>query len=605
MKTKYNHWIPLLLISNLILICSALYFFINLNYPLVGHDYRLAIPSMLDTIIHFQTNGLSIQWYTPSFGGGIPAYPNPNNGQFSILEILPLWMTPWQAVFISTVIYISLGFFASYQFFYKIISLNWTSSLLGAVFFSANGFMMERMAAGHLGYQPFPLLAIILLLLLENTFPVSISSVLLGVTLSILLHQAGYFLIVVFGLSISITLPIIQIIRPNQINWKRLVFISLLGGVVGLLISASKLSAVYSFMRAFPRFATDSYLVSAWTGFFGLILQLLGTMNLVPLLTIARIDINLLPKFLTFTTGAPYGYWEFDMSLSPIIFLLILAGCIRFFHAPKIYAKKYFAGKNLPAFFCLIFFLWVALEFTLATGLIYPILQKLPILSSLHVNPRFAAAFLFPIAFIAAWLYNTFSKQWSNKKAKMLFLSINLLTLIPLLTYFSFSDDIQIRIYDLTLSDQIYQSIRKGESFQVTGISKVGSNTDAIMNGLSNLDLYDPIFGYALEKFHPEIHPGPIWKKSNGYFNMTNPAGFVFPEVNDSYPFERFKLADREKMEKFSHYKQPAWIFPAYQIVCNWISLISFVLVLFFLGLHGIQYLLTFIKIKKFSSTHQ
>ena len=97
-------WGTLTIVLNLIIINGVILAVLNLNYPLLGHDYTYGITSMLDSALHFRLNGLTIQWFTPSFGGGIPAYPNPNNGQFSLLALLTVFFPPWQAVMFTIVI---------------------------------------------------------------------------------------------------------------------------------------------------------------------------------------------------------------------------------------------------------------------------------------------------------------------------------------------------------------------------------------------------------------------------------------------------------------------------------------------------------------------
>jgi hypothetical protein len=453
--TKNIKWTTILIIANLVVINWVIILFLNLDYPMVGHDYSLAIPQMLDTTLHFRDNGFIIQWYTPSFGGGVPAFPNPNNGQFSILAILPLWMEPWQAVIISSIVYISLGFSASYRIFKRVLKLSWEPSVLGAIFFSANGFMMQRIAVGHLGYQTFPLLAIVILLFFDTSITSSIAGLLLGLVVTILVHQAGYFLVVVFGLSILMVFPLIYILQPNMFSWKRITITLLAGGVIALLMSASKLSAVYSFMRFFPRQIADTYSVNLFTGIFGIALQLLGTMNLVPLFSIAKMDPNLLPNYLVSATGAHYGYWEFDMSMSPVVFGILIAGIDKFLHAPRKYIKKYTSDKKWVAWLLFILFIWLGVEFTLAKGWFYLHLRQLPILSSMHVNARFAAAFLFPMALLAAVVYDSWTRKWSDKKSTFIFILVNLLTLLSLSIYFMFRDDLQGRIYDITASTNI------------------------------------------------------------------------------------------------------------------------------------------------------
>lgn len=594
-RVPHIKWMTIFVVANLILINWVLYLFINLDYPMVGHDYSGTIPQMLDTVNHFLNNGLSIQWYTSSFGGGVPTFPNPNNGQFSILQILSLWMPPWQAVFISSIVFISLGFLASFFFFKNVLKLLPHASILGAIFFSVNGFMMQRIAVGHLGYQPFPMLAIILLALFDTALPAGVAGLLLGAVIALLVHQSGYFLVVVFGLSGLMMIPLIHLIQPGRISWKRFVITLVLGCVIGLLLSASKLSAVYSFMRFFPRLSEDIYSVNFIRGIFGIILQLLGTMNLVPLFSIARLNANLLPNYLISATGAYYGYWEFDMSMSPVVFGIILAGVNRFFHAPRIYLKKYITYKNWPVVLLVLFFIWLAVEFTLATGWFYQHLRQLPILSSLHVNARFAASFIFPLALVAAVIYNSWARKWPQKKATYIFILINLLTLLSLSAYFMLNGDLQMRNYDVSISTNIYQFIQVGGKLGVTGISSNDTNTQALQKGMSNLNFYEPIFGYGLENFHPEIKAGSIWEVSDGYLNMTNPSGYVFPESNNTRPFERIKISDRDKLEAFAGHLQPEWEIPLYQKICNWVSILTLVFTVLFLvvytfrALHLIQ----------------
>ena len=577
---KNIKWPFVFLIIDLAAIIWIVIRFLNLLYPMVGSDYSLAIPQLLDTALHFWVNGLSIQWYTPSFGGGVPAYPDPNNAQFSIVEILPLFVQPWQAVIISSMVYIGLGFFASYYLFFRVLKLHWTSSVLGAVFFSANGFMMERLAVGHLGYQTFPVFPILMLVLLDSSLPRFKAGLIFALVIAMLIHEAGYFIIVVFGLSILISFPLVYIFKSNVFSWKRIVFVAAFGGIIALLISASKLAAVYAFMRFFPRQIADNYPNNLLTGLFGLSLQLLGTMNLAPLWWISGSDPSLLLDYLRTTTGSPYGYWELDMSVSPVVFGILMGGIGTFFHNPKKYLETLKVDRKWIAWILFVLFTWITIEFTLAKGWIYPCLRTLPILSSLHVNIRFASAFIFPLALSATVIYNTWSAKWSSRKSTSVFVILNLLTLPPLGTYFMFKNDLQNRFYNITESITIYDAIRSGNTLDITGIGAEENNTQALSRHVSNLHPYDPIFGYNLEDFHPEIKAGSIWDVSDGYYNMTNPTGYVFPEINRSRPFERIRIEDKDKLDAFAKHYQPDWKIPVYQQVLNWLSGLTFVAVL-------------------------
>jgi hypothetical protein len=566
---------PVLILANLLIINGFVIYYLNVTYPFAGHDYNLAIPSLLDTALHFRLNGLAIQWFTPSFGGGIPAFPNPNNMQFSLPAFLSVFLFPWQAVILSVIIYISTGFIACEYFLRHTLKLNWTSSVLGAVFFSANGFIIDRVVVGHLGYHIFPILPIFLILLLDESLSPFIAATVMGLISALLIQSAGYFIIIVFALSILIILPIVYIYNPSFFKWKRWLIIISSGGIIGLIISASKLAAVYSFMRFFPRTLADHYPTTIPLGIFGLFLQLLGTMNLAPLFQIAGLNPDTIKNYILTATRADYGYWEMDMSLSPIVFILLAIGADKFFHHPKKYFGKLLDRHRIIAVIFLVLFLWLAMEFTLAQGAIYPLLQHLPILSSLHVNIRFAAAFIFPLAFVAALIYNRLS---NSRYPFYIFIAVNILTLLPLGAYFLFRSDLFYRYYDIRTAQKYYSEMQSGTALDVTSIGTENDNTQALLDHSSNLNLYEPAFGYRLEYFHPEVTPGSIWNISEGYYNMTDPTGYVYPEVNGNRPFERFHVADIDTMTLFAQHVQPAWNIPIYQRVLDWLSGAAFII---------------------------
>ncbi len=66
-------------------------------YPVVGHDFSYFMPRLIDTYLHYSINGLAIQWYTPSFGGGVPVYANPQSMQFSLVQAFTSIFNPWLA----------------------------------------------------------------------------------------------------------------------------------------------------------------------------------------------------------------------------------------------------------------------------------------------------------------------------------------------------------------------------------------------------------------------------------------------------------------------------------------------------------------------------
>ncbi len=283
-----------------------------------------------------------------------------------------------------------------------------------------------------MGYFTFTLLAIFLIALLDKSLPIKSAAAVLGLLIGFILHYAGYFILIIFGLSIFIIVPIVYIFNPALIDLKKMSAKLLIGGMVGLLISLSKLAAVYSFMRFFPRTIADHYDTHFLTGIVGIFLQLLGTMNILPLLLLSGSNPDTLSNFIYGMTRADYGFWEVDMSVTPIVFIILLIGLTKFFYYPKKYLQRLLHGQKKIASLFLVFSLWLAVEFTLAKGLFYPILQNWPILSSLHVNLRFAAVFIFPFGLAAVLIYDKLVGARLTSKLFTIFLVVNILALLPL-----------------------------------------------------------------------------------------------------------------------------------------------------------------------------
>jgi hypothetical protein len=143
--------------------------------------------------------------------------------------------------------------------------------------------------------------------------------------------------------------------------------------------------------------------------------------------------------------------------------------------------------------------------------------------------------------------------------------------------------------YDIAAPQKVYEDIVTGKSFEITEIgTPEGRNTGALLYRTSNLNLYEPVFGFNLENFHPQVENGSIWKISDGYYNMTDPTGFVYPELNNNKPFDRFRVEDKQILELFAKHLQPNWKIPVYQRILNWMSGLSFLSALIYLVFYAI-----------------
>jgi hypothetical protein len=575
------------LLLNIALVIGLLIAITGRDFPKVGDDYRIHIPRMLDTHLHHLINGLRIQWYTPSFGGGLPAYPNPLYIQYSLPQALLFVINPWTALMTSMVIYALIGAFSFYAFLKSVLDLSWAASALGATFLLANGFYLEHFIAGHVGYQQFPLLGLILLAAFSKKIDATKSAIVIGIAFALMVNQAGFYLIIIFALSMAVCLPMLYLMRPaifQDLKFAR----ALSGGVVfGVLLSLSKITAVISFMQYFPRELSDNYGLTLLQGLKGLVTQLAGFMTIAPVFMAQGKNVNELTKLLQTYTGSRYEIWETDISISPAALLLLLFSAVAVFRhgIPKF--KKVNAGTAI-AVICLALGSWLAVEFSLAKGPLYSLLSKLPILRSTHVNVRFASAFILPASILASRGFdNLFFRQ--NSQVIVPFILLSSVTIAAFIPYFSLGPLAHLRYFDLKLPLQNYEQIQQGQRFPIRGIADI-KDVEVFKRHSSNLyQLYDAIFGYELEDFQPKVQTGSVFKEEDGYYNMTNPASYVFPTENGLQVYERFRVDQKAELELFINRRQPDFKISTLQTVSNIINVIAVVLLVFYIFFNVIK----------------
>ncbi len=564
-----------------VLIAAYVAWHVNSYYPLVGWDHKYFFTRLIDTHLHYRVNGFSVQWYTPSFGGGLPGYPHPLNAQFSLPQILALFIEPWSAVLASYFIYSLTGYLCAYIFLRHSLRLGWMPATLGAVLFSANGFYLQHLANGHFNFQAFPVLPLFLVALFDRRLSVPLAGALIALGGGLLIYSASTYPAVFIGLSLLITLPLAWLIRPEMFNGPRLGRIVLPGGLLALGLTVSKLYAVASFMRFFPRDMLDTFNVPLKLAPVGLFLQLFGVMGLAPIYALSGQKVTAIRELMQNYTGAYVGLWELDLSLSPVVWILLFGGILTLAYLAL---TKRLAVQPLKqrifALAILAFAIYLTLEFTFARGLIYPVLRDLPFLRALHVNPRFGSAFIFPLSLFAAYTLHLWSRSLKESLALALFLPLNILALLSLGAYLLLPlDRMQQRTFDLRGLQHVYQKIEQGETFPIDHIDDINDQR-TFDDRASSLKPSETLFGYHLQAFKPEVVVGSARQIRNDHFNMTNPAGLVYPEVNDSAPWQRIPVSQQEQLEDFLARRQPDWKLPAAQKAANAVSLASLLIVL-------------------------
>jgi len=563
--------IAILVGLNIIVIAIFLVLYSNATYPLVGHDFRLFLSRVIDTHLHYKVNGFTIQWYTPSFGGGLPAYPNPLQMQFSLTQLLTWFTNPWTAAIASAVIYSAIGLLVTFYFLRNVLQLKLLPAILGAVFFISNGFFIERVVIGHVNFITYPLIIIPIYAILNPRLPRWFAGVLISLISAVLVYSGGVYIGVIGVLTVLIIIPIVYLVKPSLISWKKIWPVIAWGSVLAFLLCGSKLYATSAFMQNFPREVRDDYNVSWFTALGGLIAQLTSTMTALPILKLVGKSSLVLVVRMQQWTGTPYSFWELDSSISPALIILLVYGALTALFNKPLMDKKNII-KKIIAGGALIFAVVLAIEFSIAKGLLFTELRTLPVLKSLHANTRFASTFVLPLAILGAKVFSDWSdKVKSTKKEIFAFAFLDGLALVGLWSYYLLPMDVQQRFFDIRSLIDTYQHISAGETFPVKNIIPEMNDYEVFMLQASNVTRhYEPLFRDNNELFHPLVHAGSVFDINNGYYNFTNPTGYVFPEVNGTRIYERISVSDRDKLVDFLNRRQPKWKLPMTQILLDW-----------------------------------
>ncbi len=341
-----------------------------------------------------------------------------------------------------------------------------------------------------------------------------------------------------------LTLPFLYIKKPGLFSWKGIGSIAAWGIIFTILLCGSKLFPVAKYMQNFPREIEDHYYVSIWSSIAGAFMQLVGVMTTLPFLRLIGKSSLVYTVRLTNLTGTPYGFWEIDSSISPVLIVLLLYGIwIALRHLPRI-EKKDWLKKGIAAAL-LLFSVVLVFQFSEARGFLFEHLRGLPVLKSLRTNTRFIASFVLPLAILGAMVFDYWMRGKSGRKTGIAYTLLNGISLISLWAYFLLPLKVQYRSFDLAYVLGTYKEIQAGKTYPVTRIIPEMNDYEVFEAGATNVGRhYDPLL--AGHSFQPKVHEGSVFEVTNGFYNLTDPTGYVFPSENHSELFSLIPVAEFE-----------------------------------------------------------
>jgi hypothetical protein len=441
-----------------------------------------------------------------------------------------------------------------------VVLLSVEGAHLFALIIIANGFYTMHMVVGHVAYHTVPLMGVLLWLLFERRKD-TLYRLLARVAASALvtayiLYASGFFVVLLLALFICLALPLAPLLcwggqgqgmrKRGFIPLPQLVVRLFLCGMAAVLISLSKLVAVYSFMRFFPR-------LTPWDSLYGNIL-----------IFIARAFWAIPQGSALFAPAATAGVHEYSMFLSPMTLVglcalpLLLSPSVREQRWNRTNALRVIYGF-LYAFLLFKFFI----ELTRGYGPLVLPLKLLPIFSSFHVIARFLYVFSLFISTVSIWCLARLTADMPFRSARNIVVGIAyVITLVAFLASYT----------PLLLSTELTRSINyaamrnRFNAFDGIPISYYtpSSCSEPVLMGMGKI-LIEP------------LSKGRVDTERDGFFNLYHPACFQYPEENNCFPGERIAVSDRSNFEKFVMGEHTTWKISRAQYWSDKVSLFTLI----------------------------
>ncbi len=550
----------------------------------VGNDYAYFLPNLLDGYYWYLNNGpFTIPWFTPAFCGGIPAFPNPQNLFYSVPQWLSFAIDPLSAAYLAMLTFAALGFTGLYLLLRHCFNTGQAIALLAAALFMFNGFFAHRMLIGHLTFHAFMLAPMIALLLLHqsnSTFNTLFKICLAGLLFSYIIYSG----------SVHLVLPIILIllfigILHGLLHGKQTSFWIRFScaGILGIAVSAAKLSAALAFLSNFER---ADYKLPGAESIWGLLKLSFETMFLRPSgQTVQEVIIN------TQWAPAPHEF-EYGITLIPLFMLLIAA--IFYIRAginrglsrrPK--------TEQWLSLCALLLILLTPLAFNYYSPGWNELLKNTPIIRSNIILIRWLCIYIPVIILISALALDITP---GIKKLRIYFAAIGIIAVVMINANYDRNYYASQQYNPTSITEAFNRAQASNQAVTIQQITafkdQAGriamplSRNNTMIKGASQLFCYEAMFGYRLENFPlKQMRPGPVQQVINGTFNIKNPACYVYGDSNNCQPGDHFQLSQQNQAAAFASYQSFEFKLPVWQRIANGVSLVVLgAIMLFFLA---------------------
>ncbi len=542
---------------------------------LVDVDYGYFVPYLLAGARWFHQNGWSaIPDFTPDFCGGIPWLANPQSIIYSLPQVLTLYLAdPVAAVRWSLFFFATFGAAATYYLLRRGFGLSWQASGLGFVLFQLNGFLIFRTTIGHLTYLIFglvPFLCVCVLVVPRS----NARSMRLGLSSNDIvaaLVAAGAIAVMVYGGGLNYIIPAVlgvsAIVLIEQARtgpqWRPWVVLGA-ACIWASFLSALKIVPAFVLASDYPRHLLADHLFASPIQFAVSLFRSLFIPEYQPYLT-------QLPK-------VQLGQHELEFGVSVVPLCLMAAALV------YVWRSRGWHGYLGP-YIGLAVIVAIPVAGTIGNEFWGGVLMRIPIINNNTALIRWWSIYI-PAIVVAAAL--SFDKIFAANRARDIGLTLCV-----------FVAAFQLGIRDVSfytagvrwgLYDPAFVGTTVGRELQeaaaVPDIKGIGAGqshgtgwldrNDGLLQGLSSVPCYEPLFGYGLEMFPARgLKVGPLDDQADGFLNMADPRCYLSSGAQSCRPGDRFRVADREAMLLFASHRPLPWHVPVWRRAASLTTFVS------------------------------
>ena len=531
----------------------------HVNYPSVGHDYSVYFTLISEGMWYFFHGGIRVARYSVHHCGGSILYGNPLDMYYSLPQFLSFVVDPWSAIQISTMIALILGYWGWYLVGERVLHLAVEWSHLLALVIVANGYYFIHLLAGHYTYHGLPLIGLLVYCLLDpghrSIKKEFLYAIMFAVLATLLLYAGNWMVLFLFILGFPFVIFPLLILGGGRMHqlWQLLIRTFLFGSV-SILLCASKLIAIGSYLRAYPRLVGMERIDSG-VSVLGYIIKAFW----------------LIPQRSSAFVGVPAELHEKSSVLSPIVLIGLILSLL-------LLKKNYRSFRGnwmwvISSFLFGIFFIISMIQFVGGRGILIESLDTLPIFSSQRIITRYIYIFSLLVSVVGIWCLARLVRLYVPRISLFVVSAGSVVTIIGLAgAYYPVLTEVRLST-DLGESRLAIKSIDYAQS-----VTTVESSTNYMERTVQ--PCYDPIITSAN---NPQniLHIGPTDDIENGYFNLMNPACYQYPEENNCKPGDRISVRDRENFENFRRGLPVSWRVSMPQFIADRLTLLSVCAVVF------------------------